>query len=101
MRVRLFTLDDAKFSKIIDRIRYAEYWQQEHDKLADVLKGKSPTLLSEADYRSFRLMDDFAAHIGDILALFSDTVRPRSFDEFLKYGFDDPTQQATPVEPPA
>ncbi len=100
-RVRLFTLDDAKFSKIIDRIRYAEYWQQEHDKLADVLKGKSPTLLSEADYRSFRLMDDFAAHIGDILALFSDTVRPRSFDEFLKYGFDDPTQQATPVEPPA
>ena len=55
-------------------------------------------------------MDDFATYIGDILALFSDTVRPRNFEEFLKYGFDDPTpalrslppepRPLLPVEPP-
>ncbi len=98
-RVRLFTLDDAKFGQIADRIKYAKYWQSEHDKLAEIVRD-SPNLLSEADFRSFRLMDEFATNIGDILALFSDTVRPRSFEEFLKCGFDDPEIQRPPPSPP-
>jgi hypothetical protein len=35
-------------------------------------------------------MQDFAHHVGDILALFADTVNAREFDDFLPYGFDDP-----------
>jgi hypothetical protein len=47
--------------------------------------------LSEADFRQFRAMRDFAHQIGDILALFADTLKPRGFDEFLTYGFAGPT----------
>jgi hypothetical protein len=69
--VQLFTLADAKISRRI-------------------CKGASDKL-SEADFRQFRAMRDFAHQIGDILALFADTLKPRGFDEFLTYGFAGPT----------
>jgi internalin A len=99
MRVRLFTLDDARFSQPEDRFKYAQYWQGKHDRLAELIR-ESPNLISAADFNSFRLMDEFATRIGDILALFSDTVRSRSFQEFLKYGFDDQVQPPSPSPPP-
>jgi hypothetical protein len=37
-------------------------------------------------------MEDFATKISDVLALFTDVVLPRTFDDFLKYGFDDPPE---------
>jgi len=104
-RVRVYKLDDARFDRLEDRINYAKYWRNEHDRLEEIIKG-SLSEVSDFDYRRFRLMDQFATNIGDILALFSDTVRPRSFEEFLKYGFGDANvsgQTAPPdqVPPPA
>jgi hypothetical protein len=32
-RVRIFTLDDAKIWKPVDRIRYGKYWKDQHEKL--------------------------------------------------------------------
>ena len=93
-RVRLITLDDAKIWEIEDRLGYASYWEEKHDKLDAALKGKHATLLGDTDFRSFRLMGEFAHHVGNILALFADTVQPRTFDDFLKYGFDDPPKGA-------
>ena len=40
--------------------------------------------------RSYKLMEDFASKVGDILALFANIVQPRSFDDLKTYGFDDP-----------
>src|SRR5271163_3231576 len=89
-RVRVFTLDDVQIWSVRDRLEYARWWNERHGELKADLQGHDPTLLSERDFRQFRAMRDFAHHVGDILALFADTVLPRSFDEFLKYGFDDP-----------
>jgi TIR domain len=99
-RVRLYKLDDARFDRFEDRLGYAKYWRSEHDRLEEIIKG-SLSEVSDFDYKRFRLMDQFATNIGDILGLFSDTVRPRSFEEFLKYGFEDasPTGRASPFPP--
>ncbi len=80
-RVRVYKLDDAKFEQFEDRLSYAKYWRGEHDRLKEIIKG-SLSEVSDFDYKRFRLMEQFATNIGDILALFSDTVRPRSFNEF-------------------
>ena len=93
-RVRVYTLDDARFDRFEDRLSYAKYWRNEHDRLKEIIKG-SLSEVSDFDYRRFRLMDQFATNIGDILALFSDTVRPRSFEDFLKYGFEDGSLRRT------
>ena len=87
--IRVYTLDDARFDRFEDRLSYAKYWRNEHDRLKEIIKG-SLSEVSDFDYRRFRLIDQFpVTNIGDILALFSDTVRPRSFEDFLKYGFED------------
>ena len=100
-RVRVYTLDDARFDRFEDRLSYAKYWRNEHDRLKEIIKG-SLSEVSDFDYRRFRLMDQFATNIGDILALFSDTVRPRSFEDFLKYGFEDGSSAGRAVpRPPA
>jgi hypothetical protein len=98
-RVRVYKLDDARFEQFEDRLSYAKYWRSEHDRLEEIIKG-SLSEVSDFDYRRFRLMDQFATNIGDILALFSDTVRPRSFAEFLKYGFEDTSPTGREPPPP-
>ena len=40
--------------------------------------------------RRYRYMEDFATKISDVLALFTEVVQARTFDEFLEYGFNDP-----------
>ena len=99
-RVRVYKLDDVRFDRFEDRLSYAKYWRSEHDRLEEIIKG-ALSEVSDFDYKRFRLMDQFATNIGDILGLFSDTVRPRSFEEFLKYGFEEgsPTGRALPLPP--
>jgi TIR domain len=88
-QVRLITLDDARIWDIDGRLEYASYWDERYERLRAALAGKRPTLLGDADFRSFRLMEDFARHVGNILVLFADAVQPQTFEEFLRYGLDD------------
>ena len=53
------------------------------------MRKKSPSLLGEADFNRYRLMQDFAHHVGDMLALIADTLLPTDFDQLVKYGFGD------------
>ncbi len=48
-------------------------------------------ILGENDANQHRLMKKFANEIGDILWTVADTLGPRDFDEFVKYGFSDRT----------
>jgi internalin A len=91
-KVRLYRLPDAEIFTPRDRLKYARYWRAQHDELAAELKATDPSLLGESDFRTFRLMQDFAHHVGDILALFADSLLPRAFEDFVKFGFDDPPQ---------
>ena len=58
---------------------------------------EDPSLLGKADSERYRLMQEFAHHVGDILALIADTLLPKDFDELIKHGFDDeiPTSPAS------
>jgi internalin A len=88
-QVHLITLDDAKIWDIDGRLGYASYWDEKYENLSAALAGKKATLLADADMQSFRLMGDFAHHVGNILYLFANRVQPTTFDEFLRCGLDD------------
>ena len=89
-RVRIYTLGDAKIWKPVDRVRYGKYWKDQHDELRAAVDEAGLDVLGEEDLRSYKLMQDFASKVGDILALFANIVRPRSFDDLKTYGFNDP-----------
>jgi internalin A len=89
-RVRIYTLGDAKIWKPVDRVGYGKYWKDQHDELRAAVDEAGLDVLGEEDLRSYRLMQDFASKVGDILALFANIVQPRSFDDLKTYGFDDP-----------
>jgi internalin A len=89
-RVRVFTLADAKCWTPHDRILWAAHWKTEHNNIATQLKELGVDTIGERDFRAFKLMDGFRHHVGDILATMADIVQPRTFEDFLKYGFDDP-----------
>ena len=67
-------------------------WDEKYEKLSAALAGKRATLLADSDIQSFRLMGDFAHHVGNILFLFADSVQPKTFVEFMQSGFDDEGQ---------
>jgi hypothetical protein len=90
-RVRLYVLDDAKIRTMNDRLHYAEYWHKKLEADEARMAGVRLFLLSDEDFKSLRHMADFANHVGNILQSIADRVQPRHFDEFLAYGFDDPS----------
>ncbi|POZ52408.1 leucine-rich repeat domain-containing protein [Methylovulum psychrotolerans] len=89
-RVRLFSTDCARIFSALDRVNYAIYWRQQHNALQAVISEHGAAVLGETDFRQFKLMDDFARHIGDILAACADTIHARKFEDLIAYGFDDP-----------
>jgi internalin A len=48
-------------------------------------------ILGEKDFKRYKLMLDFAHHVGDILHTMADIVQPRSFEELVQYGLSDLT----------
>ena len=55
-----------------------------------LVKEHGQLVLSDEDIAEYRLMTRFVNETANILKLVQDVLRPRSFDEFVKYGFDDP-----------
>ena len=54
------------------------------------MKKHGQFVLSDAANAEYRLMTRFVNETANILDLVQDVLRPRTFDEFMKYGFDDP-----------
>jgi len=82
-------MDDSKIGEPEERVARAQFWKEKARKLEAAFKGDasvlSPKLLEE-----YKLMLDYAHHLTEILDLFADIRQPRSFEELMKYGFDDP-----------
>jgi internalin A len=89
-RVRFFTIDGAKIAEPDEWLEYTDYWKQKRDKLRGAINRVGWEEAGEEAIKRFWLMDKFAGKISDVLALFADVVQPRSFEDFLKYGFDEP-----------
>ncbi|MFO1039057.1 MAG: COR domain-containing protein [Geminicoccaceae bacterium] len=83
-RVRIYTLGDAEIWSLRGRAGYARYWDEEYKALE-----ADQRYLGERDLIAHRRMKQFTLIVGDILATFADIVQPRSFDDLVKYGFDE------------
>ena len=88
-RIRVFRLPDAKMMSPLERRDCAEYWKEQFTELDALVREEAPSLLGEADFKRYKLMQDFAHRVGDMLALIADTLQPTDFDQLVKYGFGD------------
>ena len=89
-RTRVYELPCAKLSTGLDRAQYAIYWRKKFDEMDAFVKEHGQLVLSDEDNAEYRLMTRFVNETANILKLVQDVLRPRTFDEFKKYGFDDP-----------
>jgi internalin A len=85
-KVRCFAVPDAVFSSPLQRTQRAVYWKQEFEGLDALVKAHGADLLGIEDFRSYKLMQDFAHRVGDILYLVADTLQPRTIDDLLDFG---------------
>jgi internalin A len=95
-RIRVFRLPDAAMLTTLERARCAKYWKEQFTELDTYVREHGPTLLGEMDFKRYKLMQDFAHRVGDVLALIADTLQPTDFDQLIAYGFGD---GAPPISP--
>jgi len=88
-RVRVYGTDCAKFSEPRQRLSYALYWKQEHEALRSAIQEHGAEILGVEDFKAFKRMDEFARHVGDILATVADVIHARRFEDLEAYGFDE------------
>ncbi len=89
-KIRVFTIDGTRIGTPDEWLDYTAYWVVERDRLKLKIDQVGWPNAGQEVLRRYRYMEDFATKISDVLALFTDVVQPKTFDEFLKYGFDDP-----------
>jgi internalin A len=89
-RTRVYELPCAKIATAIERGRYAVHWREKLDELNAFVKEHGQLVLSDEDNAEYRLMTRFVNETANILRLVQDVLRPRGFDDFTTYGFDDP-----------
>jgi internalin A len=88
-RIRVYRLPDAKMSSPLERALCAKYWKEQFTELDAVVRQHGADLLGPADFKRYKLMQDFAHRVGDMLALIADTLQPADFEELKTYGFTD------------
>jgi hypothetical protein len=88
-KVRIFTTDDAKISSPVDWLQYTRYWLQQRDKLQHAIDQVGWADAGEDARAQYRNIEAFAGSVSDVLALFADVVKPRTFEEFERVGLDD------------
>jgi internalin A len=85
--IRVFRLPDAAMMSPLERAQCAVHWKQQFDALNALVKEHGADILGESDFQRYKLMQDFAHRVGDILALIADTLLPKDFDELTQHGF--------------
>lgn len=93
-RVRVFTIGDVDIWSPMGRLRHAAHWKDEFERFKMHVKEHGADLLSPKDHAAWRRMREFAHSTGEILTIIADRVHPRTFEEFLEWGFDDPPNEA-------
>jgi internalin A len=87
-RTRVLSLPSAKISTPVERAQYVIHWQSAFKALQDLVKEHGQFVLSDKDNAEFRLMSRFVNETANVLHLVQDTLRPRSFDDFVNTVFD-------------
>jgi internalin A len=88
-RIRAFTLPSANISSPVERVKHAIYWKERYEEIDTLVKTHGLSVLGETDLKQFKLMQDFAHRVSDILATIADILQPRDFDHLEKHWLDD------------
>lgn len=88
-KVRVYSLPCANIFNLRGRAQYAVHWKREYDELNTMLQEVGPGILGESDFKQFKLMQQFALQVGDILGTVTDVLQPRSFEELERWGLGD------------
>ena len=88
-RVRIFKLDDVDIWSDSGRLSYALYWKSQFEELKQLVQEVGYENVSSQTQKQLRNMQDFAQRVDDILVAYSRKIQPRTFEEFLHFGFDE------------
>ena len=88
-RIRVYCMKDAAIWTIRDRLKCAIFWDSQFNELKPLVKEHGIDLLGEADIKRYKLMQDFAHRVGDILGVIVDTLQPKDFEQLVATGFVD------------
>src|SRR5271157_2350152 len=64
-RIRVYRLPDAKMMGPLERARCAKYWKEQFRELDAFVRDEGADLLGTEDFKRYKLMQDFAHHVGD------------------------------------
>ena len=87
-RTRVLVLPSAKISMAVERAQYVIQWQSAFKALDALVREHGQFVLSDKDNAELRLMSRFVSETANVLQLVQDTLRPRSFDDYVNHGFD-------------
>jgi internalin A len=87
-RSRVFVTKCARIKMEEERAQYVIYWQSKFKERDALVREGGPFVLSDKGYAEFRLMSRFVSETANVLQLVQDTLRPRSFDDYVSYVFD-------------
>ena len=93
-RVRFITIDGTKIGRPDEWLEYAKFWKRERELLKQKIDDVGWEDAGEQAQRRYDNMKMFAGKVSDVLALFADTVQPRTFGDLVKYGFEDTSEGA-------
>ncbi|MCX6848316.1 MAG: hypothetical protein NTY98_05305 [Verrucomicrobia bacterium] len=71
----------------LERVQCAVHWKQQFDALNALVKEHGADFLAVSDFQQYKLMQDFAHRVGDILEVIADTLLPKDFDELTQHWF--------------
>jgi internalin A len=87
-RIRVYRLPDAKIATIAERVMAGVYWKQQLEEIDALVKEHGASVIGAEDFKRYKLMRDFALHVGDILGLVMDTLQPTSIEQLEDFGFE-------------
>jgi internalin A len=88
-RVRAYIIRDTRIFSVPDRAQYAIHWQQEYEKVDELIRDHGPDVVGPRGFQEYKLMWDFRRWVAEILEAVADRLQPRDFDGLVKYGLDD------------
>lgn len=86
---RIFVHESARIGTDAERAEHFEFWKRDWEEREALIMAKGTRAVSEQSSIGHRLAGLYYQSVTDILHEVQDTLRARTFDEFLKHGFAD------------
>jgi internalin A len=87
-RINIFSIDKVGIYSPQDRLSYSEYWKEEREQLKQKIDRVGINGAGEDAIMRYRLMKKFSDEVSDVLVMIADRVQAKTFDDFVRSGFD-------------